>query len=353
MVALSKLADKKDIYLKSGENGLDKYSPKMKAILKNMEKTNGLVFIYSNFRTMEGVGIFSIVLEANGYSSFGTDNNLPKYAIYSGTENEETRSKILDVFTHPSNKHGERIKVIMATSAGAEGLDLKNIRQVHIMDPYWYESRNKQVIGRAVRRASHKELPKEEQNVEIYRYLSIFHGAKKNNKKRTKSTDEYIYEKSMKNQTIIEELLDLMKSTSVDCLLNKPEIKGDYKCLDFGKNVSDDQLAYSFKYAKDISIETRTKKIKYSPGYVHKKSKKIYIVDVAKKSVHEINTKSKKKFQKMKPDKTTYIKKMRKEKMVAKIMINLDNGDIFAPNNIKTNPKKIGRINDKSIFVKL
>ena len=29
----------------------------------------------------------------------------------------------------------------MATSAGSEGLDLHNIRQIHIMDTYWNEVR--------------------------------------------------------------------------------------------------------------------------------------------------------------------------------------------------------------------
>ena len=51
------------------------------------------------------------------------------------------------------------IKVIMITKAGAEGLDLKNVRNVHIMEPYWYETRIQQVIGRAARYNSHIDLP--------------------------------------------------------------------------------------------------------------------------------------------------------------------------------------------------
>ena len=356
LIALSKLADKKNLYLKPGKKGLDKHSPKMKKILENMKKTNGLIFIYSNFRNMEGVGVFSLVLEANGYSPFGSDNNLPKYAIYSGTEDEKTKSKILDVFTHETNKRGKRIKVIMVTSAGAEGLDLKNIRQVHIMDPYWHESRIKQVIGRAVRRGSHKALPKKEQNVTIFRYLSIFKD-KKINKKLTKkdkllknyksnqSTEEYIYEKSIKNQKIIDELLNLMKSTSIDCLLNKPEIQGDYKCLDFGSAFDKNKLAYSPKFIKDISIKTRKKTVIYTPGLVNKKTRKIYIINSSKKKVYLLGDPSKK-------DKTNIIKKMKKKKILAKISLNLENNKIFAPNSIRNNPKQIGSFNKKFIFVK-
>jgi hypothetical protein len=43
---------------------------------------------------------------------------------------------------------------------------------------------------------------------------------------------------------------------------------------------------------------------------------------------------------------------MRKNKMVAKIMVDLNGSIIYAPNNIKTNPKKIGKISDKGLFVK-
>ena len=106
--------------------------------------------------------------------NFKSNNDRPKYGIYSGVEDEQERAKLIDIFTSPDNKDGSRIKLIMATAAGAEGLDLKNIRQVHVMDPYWYESRINQVIGRAIRRGSHDDLPEDQRNVEVYRYLSVF-----------------------------------------------------------------------------------------------------------------------------------------------------------------------------------
>jgi len=62
----------------------------------------------------------------------------------------------------------------MATSAGAEGLDLKNIRQVLIMEPHWNEVKIKQVIGRAIRRDSHKDLPKDERNVDVLDFIYFY-----------------------------------------------------------------------------------------------------------------------------------------------------------------------------------
>jgi len=46
---------------------LNVLSPKYTLILKNIEKTPGLVFCYSQFRSIEGIGLFTKVLQFNGY----------------------------------------------------------------------------------------------------------------------------------------------------------------------------------------------------------------------------------------------------------------------------------------------
>ena len=53
-----------------------------------------------------------------------------------------------------------------------KGIDLHNVRQVHIIEPYWNPVRLKQVMGRAVRVNSHKNLPKSERTVEIFTYIA-------------------------------------------------------------------------------------------------------------------------------------------------------------------------------------
>ena len=45
-----------------------------------------------------------------------------------------------------------------------ECLDLKNIREMHILDPWFHLSRIEQIIGRGIRFCSHIQLPKEERN---------------------------------------------------------------------------------------------------------------------------------------------------------------------------------------------
>jgi hypothetical protein len=359
--ALSKLEDKSDKYLSM--KGLRRYSPKMRKILENINKTKGLVLIYSNFRRMEGVGILSLVLNANGYSEYGTDTDLPKYAIYSGTEDDETRMKILNVFTDKSNKYGERIKIIMTTAAGAEGLDLKNIRQVHIMDPYWYESRTKQVIGRAVRRDSHKDLPKEERNVEIYKYISVFKqidvnklklqhkkGIKKPNNQM--STDEYIYFNSRRKQKVIDEILESMKSSSIDCILNVGEIKGKYKCLDFGDKFNKEIMAYQPRHSKDIDIKTKKVKITFTPGFLNIKNGKVYVSDTKNKKIYEFHDfiDNKKKIEKN--NKIKLIQKYKKDKKILKIFVDTEKETVFRLSGKNKKTKVMGSINKKGILIK-
>ena len=67
-----------------------------------------------------------------------------------------------------SNKDGSLIKVIIISRAGSEGLDFANIRQVHILEPWYNTNRIEQTIGRAVRNCSHKNLPFKERNVMIF-----------------------------------------------------------------------------------------------------------------------------------------------------------------------------------------
>ena len=44
-----------------------------------------------------------------------------------------------------NNLYGEILHVLMTTKTGAEGIDLHNVRQVHIIEPYWNPVRLKQV----------------------------------------------------------------------------------------------------------------------------------------------------------------------------------------------------------------
>ena len=292
--AVNELISKGDIYLKPGKDGLDKLSPKFKVILENINQCKGLVFVYSNFRSLEGVELFSKVLEFNGYSNFGSNNKKPKYAIYSGDEDEKTKKKILEIFTSDENKTGKDIKIILATLAGAEGLDLKNIRQIHIIEPYWNQMKIKQIIGRGVRRDSHMALPPKDRNIEIYRYFSIFSMKDSLVSKDKITTDEYIEDISIKKQKLINKILNIFKECAVDCTLNSKNINDSYKCYSFGRNA--EGFSYYPNIIDDFSLlntveNKKTIQKKLMKGAYYKG--KIYLIDYENKKFYLYNDKKK------------------------------------------------------------
>jgi ribA/ribD-fused uncharacterized protein len=195
------------------DKNLAKYSPKYAMMLKNINDLPGSSLVYSTFLEMEGIGIFGICMEANGYVPIqivpGPDGKLkfsdrtitslakgPKvpekrYIEFTGVGSKEQRGAAVDVFNARLDKltpalqkvlqdagwkdnfDGGLCRAFCITSAGAEGLSLKCVRGVHIMEPYWNSVRTQQVKGRAVRICSHMDLPKDQQNVSIYTYCSI------------------------------------------------------------------------------------------------------------------------------------------------------------------------------------
>lgn len=346
--ALNKLT--KGPYLENKKGGLEKYSAKMKIMFENIDKSKGLVFCYSNFRSVEGVEIFTRILDKNGYRKFNVTNKtnnskykFKQYAIYSGAEDYEERKKIVEAFNNPSNNYGKNLKIILATSAGAEGLDLHNIRQIHIMEPYWNEVKIEQVIGRGVRRKSHVDLPESERNVEIFRYLTTFTKEQAIKAIDKDTTDEHILDLAIKKKELTDEVLKIIKETSVDCWLNKEEIKGDYQCFTFGKGATGFASVPDIMQNRllDTSKNVKIKKTKVIVGRIDKKGfilipdKKLKayfnVVDVLKKN----------------PVKPT------KEMFVRKVAINIKDKKVYDVKEAKSvNPPVIGTFNQNGRFIK-
>jgi hypothetical protein len=109
---------------------------------------------------------------------------------------------------------GEIIKVVLISQAGSEGLDFKGIRQVHILEPWYNVNRIEQIIGRAVRNFSHKDLPFSKRNVQIFLYGTILKNAEE------EASDLYVYRISELKAVKIGKVTRLLKQTAVDCIIN-------------------------------------------------------------------------------------------------------------------------------------
>jgi superfamily II DNA or RNA helicase len=95
----------------------------------------------------------------SGWRSTGTellqkrlaDAKVPAEEIHGGLTPSQ-RQEIVSRFNRGD------LRVIIITSAGAEGIDLKQTRHVVVLEPYWNMARITQVIGRAARFRSHEAL---------------------------------------------------------------------------------------------------------------------------------------------------------------------------------------------------
>ena len=295
---LKLLEDNKEKYL--SPEALETYSPKFLQILENIQNPDyvGLHLIYSQFRTLEGIGILKLVLEANGFGHFKLkkdamgiwqldikpeDIGKPLLALYTGTEEPYEKELIRNIFNSdwkivpnnivsqlqqisPNNYLGEIIKVLMITASGAEGIDLKNVRYVHITEPYWHPVRIEQVIGRARRICSHEALPEELKTVDVFLYLMEFSQEQLSSDEsidlrlRDKSkidnttpvtSDQAIYEIASMKEDVNKKLLDAIKEASIDCVIHsKSNIKEGLKCYSFGN-----PMVNKFSYAPSLDQE--------------------------------------------------------------------------------------------------
>ena len=305
-------------------NGLEKYSPKYLYILENIQdpEHRGLHLIYSQFRTLEGIGLFKLVLEQNGFSQFKikknnsgiwelnideNDRGKPTFALYTGTETPEEKEVIRNIYNSNwenikvsspglyselknianNNNIGEIIKVLMITASGSEGINLRNTRYVHIMEPYWHPARIEQVVGRARRICSHKDLPEALRTVEVFLYLMTFTEEqiksddsielklKDLSKKKYKirqdkedkvyipfTSDEALFEISTIKEEVSSQLMTAIKESSIDCAIySKRGSKEKLNCLQFGQ-VNTNKFSYnpSIKSDETDTISTINKK---------------------------------------------------------------------------------------------
>jgi len=109
------------------------------------------------------------------FNEHNIEKHSPKQATYiidTGTEKLKAGPADRVKFNSLDNQNGKIIKVIIATKAGAIGLDYKNIRHMHIMDPWHNAAEIDQAIGRAIRQCSHAGLSQDEQYVKVYQYVA-------------------------------------------------------------------------------------------------------------------------------------------------------------------------------------
>jgi hypothetical protein len=292
------------------EEALEIYSPKMLAILRDL-KANVRAgeafrnqFVYSQYRSLEGLGVFAAILDANGFQQYrllkrqgiweedpAMKKGVPAYAMFVGGTSEkdrEERELYRQIFnesysdTFPQSLKDSitehKLCVFMASSAGAEGITLANVRNVYIMEPYWNPARTDQVMGRAIRICSHARLPVAERTVKIQLYMSMFSpeqltsnegpnivSIRRNDmtlkryegdepREAFMTSDEFLYEVSYEKNRIIKVISHLLKQAAVDCEIHRKlhaKERPVIQCMRFDTTAKSDDLAFRPNYKSD------------------------------------------------------------------------------------------------------
>lgn len=215
-----------DLLLPTPDN-LGRIAAKMQRICDLIRDSEGIVMIYSRY-IYDGVLPLAIALEHMGMNRFGDENiltkptlvsdafskiggKMPNYAILSGDKDVMGATTIdgcLKEINSPRNIDGKNIKVVLLTQIAAEGLSLYNIREVHVLEPWFHMNRLDQVIGRAIRTCSHKSLPLQKRNVTVF--LHALQGSS--------SPDIHVYKTFVvKKLSQIQQIENVIRENAVDC----------------------------------------------------------------------------------------------------------------------------------------
>jgi hypothetical protein len=247
-------------------NKLDEYAPKINTILNHILEMgdNGVAFVFSQF-VSSGIVPMILALESKGFSKYDGLNSkfnhlkIPrkkddidpgKYIVITSSRILSTnrQQELINIARTKGNENGQKIRVIIASGAGGEGLDLKWIRQVHILEPHFHFSQIEQAVGRAIRNNSHIELPVENRNCTIY-----YHSTEYPKNVDVETVDMHLYRIAMKKRFATQQVRKLIQENSITCKFFKNVNVFDYTKF-FGNQIVDSK-GNKFKFTNKMIVD--------------------------------------------------------------------------------------------------
>jgi len=285
------------------ENELADISKKIYNIIKRAKESQGPVLIYSRFEGLFGIKFIAEALKQNGFEDYDKNGHKTGDELKAaGKQVEGTfmrwtgkqrNNSAKELFNSIKNKNGDLIKIFCMTASGKEGINLLGIRQVHILEPWWNNVIDRQVVARGIRICSHSHIPKEEfvdfrldqanklyntRLVNVFKYYSYIDMRYKIRSKRKMSKREMnelkrivrldmietsiddkimkIAEKKQRQEILI---TDILKEVAIDCNINKLRNQGNFECF---IDLNHDDYFKSWNIRDDFMPETINNKIK-------------------------------------------------------------------------------------------
>ena len=225
---------------------------------------NGIAFVFSQF-VSSGIVPMILALESKGFSKYDGLNSkfhhlkIPRkkddidpgrYIVITSSKILATnrQQELINIARSKGNENGQKIRVIIASGAGGEGLDLKWIRQVHIVEPHFHFSQIEQAVGRAIRNNSHIELPVENRNCTIY-----YHSTEYPKNVNVETVDMHLYRIAMKKRFATQQVRKLIQENSITCNFFKNVNVFDYTRF-FGNEIADSKVN-KFKFTNKMVVD--------------------------------------------------------------------------------------------------
>lgn len=252
------------------DSAIAKYAPKFAAIMDRASAPDaGKSLMYSTFRTAEGIGLFAEFLKARGWrhvevgggksdrrlvfcNADSVRGNGPCFvtprpgdrdgrallALFNGrrgNEPPEIEARFVELaallgvdVSETANVRGETVRAVLLSRSGAEGLNLSEVRQVHMLEPNWNAIQLKQVAGRAIRMHSHGRLPEPDRDVAIYAYVAVVPDAVRDTDPTIErdsgvSTDEFVAASAARKGVVATRVRDVLRAVAVDCPVHAPQ----------------------------------------------------------------------------------------------------------------------------------
>jgi SNF2 family DNA or RNA helicase len=157
--------------------------------------------------------VYSNFLESglHPYETMLQQGKIP-YGKFTGELSKSERDQMV------TDYNSGKLRALMLSSAGGEGLDLKGTRQIQVLEPHFNKEKLEQVIARGIRYGSHAHLPEDQRNVAVEHYVSQLpkpgiirraFGAK-----RPGSIDEYLRTLSSQKDELNQQVRDILKTTT-------------------------------------------------------------------------------------------------------------------------------------------
>lgn len=222
-------------------------------IIDTMINENASIgFIYSNFVKI-GVELFEQVLLYNGFleydpnGNYGLHPNTKHYltgetyasfkarkskehfypctyiSVTGGTEEgdeqiPEEKKRVLDtVFSIPENKEGKFIKLVIGSKVMTEGITLRNIAKICVLDTAYHLGQIVQVVGRGIRVCVHNAVSSEENpypEVQVYKLIVKLANSDE------LSSEGILYQKAERKYLLVKSCERLAKENAIDCPIN-------------------------------------------------------------------------------------------------------------------------------------